>query len=241
MRCPQTETDTAAQRAAVARLSAKERECLDRWLGHATAKEIARDLGITHHAVEKRLKSARSKLGAQSSLEAARILARVKGYGGAVSGVPELPAAPADAYPGSHAVPRTGTSGPWRRLATVPGVILMSIMIAALIFSVAGGPVGAPQIPATEQRSTLSLFGSALLDIPFEERTFANLDVDSSGYVERSEMEGATVTVRKSDSSSTAPQKVRKPSLALADADRDGRISFDEYRRRLDEIRDSLS
>ena len=76
--------------AAVARLTPKERECLDRWLAHATAKEIALDLGITHHAVEKRLKSARAKLGVTSTLEAARLVAAVEGYGSTVSQSPEL-------------------------------------------------------------------------------------------------------------------------------------------------------
>ncbi|MBH1943999.1 helix-turn-helix transcriptional regulator [Erythrobacter sp. YJ-T3-07] len=76
--------------AAVARLTDKERECLRLWLGHATAKEIAIRLGVTHHAVEKRLKSARHKLDVTSSLEAARIVARSEGYGGTISGPPEL-------------------------------------------------------------------------------------------------------------------------------------------------------
>ena len=76
--------------AAVARLTAKERECLRLWLDHATAKEIAIRLGVTHHAVEKRLKSARHKLGVTSSLEAARIFARTERYEGTISGPPEL-------------------------------------------------------------------------------------------------------------------------------------------------------
>ena len=76
--------------AAVARLTDKERECLRLWLDHATAKEIAIRLGVTHHAVEKRLKSARHKLGVTSSLEAARIFARTERYEGTISGPPEL-------------------------------------------------------------------------------------------------------------------------------------------------------
>ena len=119
----------------------------------------------------------------------------------------------------------------------------MSIILAALIFSMAGEPAGAPQIASTEQPSTVPDFAAKFLeskawDVPFEERTFADLDVDSSGYIEGSEMEGSTFTIRKSDSSSAVPDKVRTPSLAAADADRDGRIGFDEYRRWLDEMRD---
>ena len=47
----------------ITRLTEREKEALRRWLGHKTAKEIALDLGISHHAVEKRLKMARVKLG----------------------------------------------------------------------------------------------------------------------------------------------------------------------------------
>src|SRR5687768_13112957 len=47
-------------RAAVLRLTMAERECLKRCLGHQTAKQMALDLGISPHAVEKRLKMARA-------------------------------------------------------------------------------------------------------------------------------------------------------------------------------------
>lgn len=60
---------------ALARLTANEKECLRRRLLPQTAKEMANDLGISVHAVEKRLKMARAKLGVSSSLAAARLLA----------------------------------------------------------------------------------------------------------------------------------------------------------------------
>lgn len=50
-----------AARAALARLTLNEKECLRRRLLHQTAKEMALDLGISPHAVEKRLKMARTK------------------------------------------------------------------------------------------------------------------------------------------------------------------------------------
>ena len=56
-------------RAAILRLTMAERECLKRCLNHQTAKQMALDLGISPHAVEKRLKMARAKLGLSSSLE----------------------------------------------------------------------------------------------------------------------------------------------------------------------------
>jgi DNA-binding CsgD family transcriptional regulator len=61
-------------RAAVLRLTTAERECLKRCLNYQTAKQMALDLGVSPHAVEKRLKMARTKLGLSSSLEAAKLV-----------------------------------------------------------------------------------------------------------------------------------------------------------------------
>jgi DNA-binding CsgD family transcriptional regulator len=71
-------------RNSLSRLTEREKVCLRQWLQHKSAKEIAADLGISHHAVEKRLKMARIKLGATSSLEAARMLGEAEGYGQSV-------------------------------------------------------------------------------------------------------------------------------------------------------------
>lgn len=87
------------------RLTEREKEALRLWLDHKSAKEIAIDLGISHHAVEKRLKMARTKLDAGSSLEAARMLAEAEGvqagYGQTVTGPPDLPPTP-EARPSWH-------------------------------------------------------------------------------------------------------------------------------------------
>ena len=74
----------------LSKLTEREKVCLRHWLQHKSAKEIAADLGISHHAVEKRLKMARTKLGATSSLEAARMLGAAEGYGQAVAQSPDL-------------------------------------------------------------------------------------------------------------------------------------------------------
>ena len=86
MNRPQSDTHEAE----IARLTERERECLRHWLEHKTAKEIALDIGISHHAVEKRLKMARTKLGVATSLDAARILAQSEGYGRTVAGPAEV-------------------------------------------------------------------------------------------------------------------------------------------------------
>ncbi len=74
----------------LSRLTEREKVCLREWLQHKSAKEIAGELGISHHAVEKRLKMARTKLGATSSLEAARWLREAEGYGQPVAQSPDL-------------------------------------------------------------------------------------------------------------------------------------------------------
>lgn len=75
----------------LSKLTEREKECLRAWLDHKTAKEIALDLGISHHAVEKRLKMARIKLEVANSIDAARLLAEAEGYGQTVAQPPDLP------------------------------------------------------------------------------------------------------------------------------------------------------
>lgn len=128
-------------RAAILRLTMAERECLKRCLNHQTAKQMALDLGISPHAVEKRLKMARAKLGLSSSLEAAKLVEASKQSGRLGPGSPDLP--PGHAGPdegGSVAAPQNETAWITRRhqIYMVSGAMLMSIFAAAaaLIMSV---------------------------------------------------------------------------------------------------------
>jgi DNA-binding CsgD family transcriptional regulator len=88
-------------RAALGRLTAGEKECLERRLQHQTAKEIALELGVSPHAVEKRLKMARAKLGLSSSLDAARLVAASERDQQTVPQTPDLATGPsaADTWP----------------------------------------------------------------------------------------------------------------------------------------------
>lgn len=106
----------------LARLTENERICLRHWLQHKSAKEIAVELNISHHAVEKRLKMARLKLDVTSSIDAARILAAAEGY---ASLAPQPPDLAADA---SLPQPRLPPS-------MILGVTAM-IAIGALLFGV---------------------------------------------------------------------------------------------------------
>jgi DNA-binding CsgD family transcriptional regulator len=57
----------------VPELTERQRQCLYGFLERKTAKQIGRELGISHHAVEQHMKAARRKLGAQDSAAAARL------------------------------------------------------------------------------------------------------------------------------------------------------------------------
>lgn len=54
-------------------LTTRQRECLSAVANHRTYKEVARDLGISESAVEKHLRSAREKLGVDTTADAARL------------------------------------------------------------------------------------------------------------------------------------------------------------------------
>jgi len=60
------------------RLTDKQRACLDLLLERKTSKEIARDLGISKHTVDQRLKTARTVLAASGRDDAAIRYARLK-------------------------------------------------------------------------------------------------------------------------------------------------------------------
>lgn len=116
-------------RAALSRLTENERACLMRRLHHQTAKEMAIDLGISPHAVEKRLKMARTKLGVSSSLEAARLLER---YGQTGPQPADLVGQDGDRQEGGDPLMPAPA---WRRIAPylLTGVIAMSIAVIALL------------------------------------------------------------------------------------------------------------
>jgi DNA-binding CsgD family transcriptional regulator len=121
----------------IARLTEREKVCLRLWLQHKSAKEIATDLAITHHAVEKRLKMARVKLGASSSREAARLLQKAEAYGLTVTPSPDL------AVP-----PRPGQSAVDRKLI-IAGVVMSLIAVVALVLAMQPA-APAPLPPPTE-------------------------------------------------------------------------------------------
>jgi DNA-binding CsgD family transcriptional regulator len=65
-----------------ARVNEGQRACLRLVLEHKSSKEIARELGISSHTVDQRLKQAMKHLGAGSRVEAAKRLAALDAAGG---------------------------------------------------------------------------------------------------------------------------------------------------------------
>lgn len=204
------------------RLTEREKEALRLWLDHKSAKEIALDLGISHHAVEKRLKMARVKLDAGSSLEAARMLAEAEGaqagYGQTVAGALDLPPTPV-------------TRPSWLHRPIVFGGIAMSLAIVlAFALAPAVPPATKAQLPGLEE--TITIDGNL-------EPIFDELDEDHSGYLENPESPFVTLAFINPDypadepgtavlGDGTDPAQIAE-FYKVADKDADGRISFREY------------
>lgn len=212
----------------IARLTAKERECLDRWLAHATAKEIALDLGISHHAVEKRLKSARQKLGVPTTLEAARLLADSRGYGQTASQAPELVAS--DPMTHTDVVdqrPAKGTSRDRRHWIIVGGTTMSLLLIVTLAglggsaFQTAPQPLPAPQVQAPSAADLKE--ASAKL--------FALSDKNNNGLLEKSELTGKQIRLVRAERGTGAmiEAEVEAVNHAAWDTDNDERLSLAEY------------
>jgi DNA-binding CsgD family transcriptional regulator len=212
---------------ATARLTEREKQALRAWLDHKTAKEIALDLGISHHAVEKRLKMARTKLGAGSTLAAARMLAGAEGALPAQQVRQTVTESP-DLAP----VPARDPSARYRPI--VLGGIAMSLAIVLVL------ALAAPGEPAAEKAAPAAAPEIALN--PNIEPIFDRLDANGSGFLESPEspfIDIAFVDERMGDApdepgGTAVPGESSKPEhvaafYASADQDRDGRVSFREY------------
>lgn len=220
-----------AYRQAVARLTQKERECLVRWLTHATAKEIALDLGITHHAVEKRLKSARQKLQVTTTLEAARQLAAVEGYGRTTSQPPEVAQNP----PGGQAKPADQLLkhvAAWSRLAQISaGVLGMSIIVAALALVGGQAPKAAIQNdpPLTSFSVVVSRKTGQVIDLETALRSaFASMDKDGDKFIAGDEFSNTNFHILQSRDATARGSKAT--TVEQFDADGDKRVSEAEFR-----------
>lgn len=225
-----------------ASLTDKEKEALRMWLDRATAKEIAIDLGVSHHAVEKRLKSARAKLGVSSSLAAARLLADAEAAD--EPGYQHTASQPADLalfddecnQTGPSAAVRAGTLGQAiRHRPLVSGVIAMSLVLAtglALTMSAQSTGVEAPATPPVKRVVLARANGT---HTPQDTRaTFDKMDRDGSGFVEPAEVEAMQVVSFATGENGLERSEPRVDFITLFDSDGDGRISFAEFEKVVD-------
>jgi len=204
------------------KLTDREKECLRRWLEHKTAKEIALELGVSHHAVEKRLKMARTKLGVATSLEAARLLAEAEGYGPTVAQPPDLP---------NHQI----QSNRWGPQPLILGAISMTLCtaLALVLFSQSAPSTTFVEAVAPEEDRLAAM----------TRRTFDGLDDNKSGFLEDPESpfmktvflekgglvdESLAIALTKEARETPDPEKSAQ-FYAEADRDGDGRISYAEY------------
>ncbi|WP_137681000.1 helix-turn-helix domain-containing protein [Aurantiacibacter suaedae] len=139
----------------LARLTEREKVCLREWLQHKSAKEIAADLQISHHAVEKRLKMARTKLGTTSSLQAARLLNEAEGYGPTVAQTPDFTTTAHQ----SHAV------FTWSLILGAIAVITIATALALFLLSQSVGEEKAYQDAVRQNRQEEKQLERALTNI----------------------------------------------------------------------------
>jgi DNA-binding CsgD family transcriptional regulator len=225
--------------AALARLTANEKECLRRRLRQQTAKEMALELGVSPHAVEKRLKMARTKLGLSSSLEAARLLTATEAYQRTGPQAADVPFA------------RRASEKRHHRPLFLGGLVMT--LVAAAIIAIAAQSSGSVADAGTAPDNFRMLPASDFVDgtpeelRAYAEERFRTMDQDGSGFVERGE--APVPQIRLTDASWAGPgQPTREwieqqqsravpldPVMARAayisqgDTNADGKLSFDEY------------
>lgn len=127
-----------------ASLSEKEKEALRLIVQGHDAKSSARQLGLSVHTVNERLRDARRKLSVSSSREAARIVLAAEGA--APQSLGDKPFGDAET-----ALPvRSGTSraAKWRLAWIVGGVLIMSLILAMLALGPTAQVAYPPATPA---------------------------------------------------------------------------------------------
>jgi DNA-binding CsgD family transcriptional regulator len=221
--------------AALSRLTANEKECLRRRLLPQTAKEMALDLGISPHAVEKRLKMARTKLGMSSSLAAARLLAAAERYQPLVPELSDLSHAVQGADSDTAAAPFSQGKP---RLSLSEGLTMIVLLcLAALVAQDVPAAAGTAAAPTTEH-----LGDRATRKVGMDEAAafirpgFLDKDKDRSGFLDARELSALEPRNRDRDPSLPAAPPPGAPDPAAAakwmgkmDTNRDNKVSEQEY------------
>lgn len=219
---------------AIARLTENEKQCLRRRLLPQTAKEMAIDLGISPHAVEKRLKMARAKLGQSSSLAAARLLAVAEGYQPLVPGSSDLSVA-GDPGEGAAVAPSAveRTTRPFLHKGLI---MLAALFLVALVQDVSMPAVEAPP-PKNEKGEDVPVRKVGMEEaIAFLRPDFHRKDTDHSGTLDAREASAMEPRDRYRDASLPPAPSVggddtaaERKWMAKLDNDHDGKVSEQEY------------
>jgi len=139
---------------AVQTLTEREKETLRLLLAGHDAKSIARDLGLSVHTVNDRLRDARRKLGVSSSREAARLLSRAEGGTPEILAPTELGIAPPLPSDTDRPPPGRWRSGDRPLFWLGGGMLIMSFIILAAMLSPgfhdADGPRAQPILNASQ-------------------------------------------------------------------------------------------
>lgn len=195
-------------------------------MNHATAKEIALDLGVSHHAVEKRLKSARQKLGVATSLDAARLLAEAQGYGRTASQPSEVASPPDAEHDQSVGGGVVSQSPPLRRRPWIIGATIMSLTLLATLALTTAQPADPrePEVMVIDRRKDVAGQVEDAAD-----KAFARMDKNGSGVLEAAEIPNVKVrAIRVGGDDQPTPGVNANP--AAADADKNGQVTGAEFR-----------
>lgn len=157
-------------------LSAKEKETLRLLLEGHDAKSIARELELSVHTINERLRDARRKMGTSSSREAARLLREMEGQPPELLGDKGL----GDALPGhlTQAFDHAASPGRPRRAGWIIGGIVMSLALAFYALASLSGSGQAPAIPLAAQSAVLPTPANEQAAIDAARQFLAMLDRD---------------------------------------------------------------
>jgi DNA-binding CsgD family transcriptional regulator len=144
---------------AIKSLSEREKETLRLLLAGHDAKSIARDLDLSVHTVNDRLREARRKLGVSSSREAARLLAQAEGENPKFLAPTNL--GMAKKAIGTQQTVRTGPpTGINHRLWWLAGGLLVLLAIAAAALLSLNGAEGPPRLLNAHEPNKCSFVGA---------------------------------------------------------------------------------